>query len=129
MDTFKKNGVLPVSADELDQVQQIFSASSVNDSETLATIGEFARSTGYTLDPHTAVGVAAGQQVRSGHCPLICLATAHPAKFGAAVYQACGQYPDLPPAFQGIDQLEKRLETLPAEVKVIKEYVDRHALR
>jgi threonine synthase len=128
MATFKKNGVLPVSAAELAQVQQIFSAASVNDSETLATIGEFARSTGYTLDPHTAVGVAAGKRVRSGDCPLICLATAHPAKFGAAVYQACGQYPELPPAFQGIDKLEKRLETLPAEIMVIKEYVERHAL-
>ncbi|WP_020676340.1 threonine synthase [Geopsychrobacter electrodiphilus] len=128
METFKKEGVLPVSAEELSQAQQIFSAASITDAETLATIGEFAFSTGYILDPHTAVGVQAGKRVGSGDCPLICLATAHPAKFGEAVYAACGEDPELPSAFQGIDQLEKRLETLPADITVIKDYVTRYAL-
>jgi threonine synthase len=128
METFGKDGVLPVSAEELAQAQQIFAASSVNDEETLATIGDFYRKTGYTLDPHTAVGVEAGHRTRSGSCPLICLSTAHPAKFGEAVEQACGKPPELPAAFQGIDQLKRKLETMPAEISAIKDYVDRHAL-
>ncbi len=128
METFKTNGVLPVSAAELKQAQQLFSASSVNDAETLATIGTFARETGYLLDPHTAVGVEAGKRVRTGDCPLICLATAHPAKFGAAVKQATGDEPALPVTFVGIDKLERRLETMAADITAIKDYVDRHAL-
>ena len=128
METFKLNGVLPVSREELTRTQQIFAAASVNDEETLAAIGRFADKTGYILDPHTAIGVAAGQRMRSGDCPLICLATAHPAKFGETVKKATGLDPALPPAFQGIDKLKKKLVTLPAEIEAIKQYVDVHAL-
>jgi len=128
METFQKDGVLPVSKEELSQAQQIFSAASIDDAQTIATIGSFAEKTGYILDPHTAVGVEAGRQVRSGDCPLICLATAHPAKFGDAVMQATGKSPHLPAAFEGIDSLERKLETMPANIKAIKHYVDRHAL-
>jgi len=128
METFKLNGILPVSSEELTRTQQIFAAASVNDEETLAAIGRFADKTGYILDPHTAIGVEAGQRVRSGDCPLICLATAHPAKFGETVKKATGLDPALPPAFQGIDKLEKKLVTLPAEIEAIKQYVDAHAL-
>ncbi len=128
METFKLNGILPVSSEELTWTQQIFAAASVNDEETLAAIGRFADKTGYVLDPHTAIGVEAGQRVRSGDCPLICLATAHPAKFGETVKKATGLDPALPPAFQGIDKLEKKLVTLPAEIEAIKQYVDAHAL-
>ncbi len=129
MEIFKQDGILPVSSDERTQTQQIFAASSVNDEETIATIGAFAEQTGYLLDPHTAVGVAAGKRVSSGRCPLICLATAHPAKFGEAVKKATGKNPELPAAFEGIDQLERKLETMPADIAAVKAYVDRHALK
>ena len=32
-------------------------------------------------------------------------------------------------AQKGIDKLEKKLETMPAEIEAIKQYVDAHALR
>jgi len=129
METFKKDGVLPVSAEELQQAQQIFAAASVNDAETLATIGSFFSETGYLLDPHTAVGVEAGNRVQGGKSPLICLATAHPAKFGAAVKQATGIEPELPAAFVGIEKLERKLETMDSDITAVKNYVDRHALK
>lgn len=128
MESFSQTGKLEFSADEIAQVQQIFAAASVNDSETLKAIATFHQQTGYLLDPHTAVGVEAGRQVRDESCPLICLATAHPAKFGEAVKDAIGSDPELPPAFQGIDKLERRVEILPAEIDRIKDYVDQHAL-
>ncbi len=128
MKTFQTDGILPVSTDELTQTQQIFSAATIDDDETLKTIGTFSAETGYILDPHTAIGVAAGKQMRSGSCPLICLATAHPAKFGAAVKQATGDNPTLPPAFEGIDRLKRKLETMPADIEAVKQYLDRHAL-
>lgn len=128
MESFSQTGKLDFSAEEIDQVQQIFAAASVNDSETLKTIETFHQQTSYLLDPHTAVGVEAGQQVRDESCPLICLATAHPAKFGDAVKEAIGTDPELPPAFQGIDKLETRVQVLPAEIEKIKDYVDQHAL-
>ncbi|MDT8420539.1 MAG: threonine synthase [Desulfuromonadales bacterium] len=128
MEDFKQTGRLEFSAEEIARVQQIFASASINDQETVKTIADFHQATGYLLDPHTAVGVEAGRQVHDQSCPLICLATAHPAKFADAVKQAIGTDPELPPAFQGIDQLERRVEVLPASIDAVKNFVDRHAL-
>lgn len=74
---------------------------SVSESDTLAGIGHTFRSTGYLLDPHTAVGVCALERHRAAtpgdaQSPGIVLATAHPAKFAAVVAQAAGMEPHLP---------------------------------
>jgi threonine synthase len=66
----------------------------VNQQETLTTIASFFKNTGYLLDPHTAVGVKAALDRVSDKTPVICLATAHPAKFGDAVITATGRPPD-----------------------------------
>ena len=128
MDNFKQSGELHFTAEQIAQVQADFSAASVNDEETLQAISAFHRETGYILDPHTAVGVEAGRRVRDNSLPLICLSTAHPAKFGAAVKEAINCDPELPDAFKGIEQRPKRLETIAADTDTIKEFVQRNAL-
>ncbi|MDY7095606.1 MAG: threonine synthase [Acidobacteriota bacterium] len=62
----------------------------VTDEETRETIRRVHQTTGYLLDPHTAVGWAGLEELRSqGRVPrdepAILLATAHPAKFGETV--------------------------------------------
>jgi threonine synthase len=62
----------------------------VTDEETRRTIREVYETTGYLLDPHTAVGWAGLETLRdqgtvSRNEPAILLATAHPAKFGETV--------------------------------------------
>lgn len=50
----------------------------------------------YVLCPHTACGVAAAEdysQREQLDLPIVCLATAHPAKFGDAVQQVCAYMP------------------------------------
>ena len=71
---------------------------------------EYARS-GTLLDPHTAVGLAAGR-ARSGarETPLVALATAHPAKFPEAVERATGVSPALPPALADLLERPERSE-------------------
>ena len=128
MEEFKKTGKLPVTEAELQQVRHIFSAATVNDEKTLETIGQFYRKTGYLLDPHTAVGVCAGRQVGDRNYPLICLATAHPAKFDAAVKEATGISPQRPPAFVDLEKRDKKLAVLPADVAQIKNYLVQRAL-
>ncbi len=128
MEEFKQTGKLLMNKEQRREVQKTFAAATVNDDTTLATIRNFFTQTGYILDPHTAVGVAAGRQITSGGCPLVCLATAHPAKFGEAVNKAIGQDPILPPAFQGIAELPKRVERIAAETELIRNYVADHAL-
>ncbi|MCF6265436.1 MAG: hypothetical protein L3J57_02690 [Desulfuromusa sp.] len=57
------------------------------------------------------------------HDPLVCLATAHPAKFGDTVKQAIGLAPTLPPAFVGLETREKRVITISADREQIKNYI------
>ena len=75
----------------------------VSEEETRATIREQYRETGYVLDPHSAVGVAAARQYRresADGAPVVTLATAHPAKFGAVIRQELGFEPELPSCYR-----------------------------
>lgn len=128
MEDFKISGKLLFNEGQRNKIQETFVAATVDDDATLETIRDFFAKTGYILDPHTAIGVAAGRKTTSGNCPLVCLATAHPAKFGKAVKAAIGQEPVLPPALQGITNLPKRVERLAAKTEVIRNYVSQHAL-
>jgi len=127
MATFSASGRLLFSAAEQEQVRHDFLAYSVNEAETRETIADCYRQ-GYLLDPHTAVGVRAGMQMRRPEVELVCLATAHPAKFGAAVARAIGREPELPPPLAGLAGRESRCRVLPAEIDAIKDFVTRHAL-
>lgn len=128
MDRFKQTGRLEFTAEQIATVQQTFRAATIDDAETLLTIGNFYKETGYILDPHTAVGVAAGRKIRSADQPLVCLATAHPAKFGAAVKSAIGREPELPAALHGIKKRPKRVTTIAADTGLIKEFIDHNAI-
>ncbi|NTV13744.1 MAG: threonine synthase [Desulfobulbaceae bacterium] len=127
MGEFAASGKLLFSAAEHAQVREDLRARSVSETETLETIASY-HSQGYLLDPHTAVGVRAGLEFRRTGIPLVCLATAHPAKFGAAVAKAIGRDPELPPALAGLAEKASRCEILAADTEVIKDFVERHAL-
>jgi len=126
METFAATGRKDFS-DCKDQVARDSASLSVSEDETIATIGEFFKDQDYLLDPHTAVGVRAGQELK-GDRPMVCLATAHPAKFGEAVQKAIGKEVDLPPALADLAGMESRCEVLDADVDIIREYVRKHAL-
>lgn len=128
MADFARDGRLVFSSSERQQVAADFLALSVNTAETLATIRAFKADCGYLLDPHTAVGVRAALTLADKTVPVICLATAHPAKFGEAVQQAAGKAPPLPPSLVDIDKRPRRCEILDADTAQIKAYIDKHAL-
>jgi threonine synthase len=126
---FSKSGSLQFDQELQQKVRLDFISKSVNEEETIATIKEFYRANNYLLDPHTAVGVNAAEACRTPEIPVVCLATAHPAKFGDAVKRAIGQDPELPEPLKGLDQMERRCEVLDAKPKGIRQYIDDHALR
>ena len=128
MENFKRTGRLIFSREELERVSRDFASRAVSQEETLETIGSFYRQTGYILDPHTAVGVTAGLALREEGVPMICLATAHPAKFPEAVKKAIGKEPPKPPRIAELENKERRFHVLPAQVEAVKEYIERHAI-
>jgi len=128
MQQFADSGKLAVSNDEFTRVQETFNSASVDNRQTIETIRDFHRTTGYTLDPHTATGVCAARLLADQGTPVICLATAHPAKFSDAVIEATGLGPDIPDSLSGIENRDKRCERLPAKTAVIRNYLERHSL-
>jgi threonine synthase len=125
---FSQCGKLRFDDNLLRTIQQDFASKSVTEPETLGTIRTFYSEHGYLLDPHTAVGVNAARACASADVPVICLATAHPAKFGAAVTQAIGKPPETPPELKGLEDKESRCEVLDPDVKTVQDYIAHRAL-
>jgi threonine synthase len=128
MDEFSSTGKLAFSAEQQEETRASFQSKTVSEEETLATIRDFHGETGYVLDPHTAVGVNAALALRSDDVPMVCLATAHPAKFGAAVETAIGKPLEMPEPLQGLSEKESRCQILDADVNEVRAFVEKNAL-
>jgi len=63
-------------------------------------------------DPHTAVGVAVAGKLELGTAPMVLLATAHPAKFPAAVKAAVAIEPALPAWLSDLYERPERYDVL-----------------
>jgi threonine synthase len=88
-----------------------------------ATMQKAYQETGMVLDPHTAIGVAAAHTHAEAGVPMVTLATASPAKFGAAVEKALGLVPALPPMMQGLLEAEERFTVLPNSIDAVKQAI------
>jgi threonine synthase len=123
----RQTGRIVFSEKEMERVHSEFISCAVGEKETLETIAAFYRETGYILDPHTAVGVHAGQQKVSDGSTVICLATAHPAKFGEAVEKGTGFPTPLPPQLAALEGLETRCEVMDCDRELIRKYLEANA--
>lgn len=126
MDGFARDGIVRVTPEATGAVDSAFAAGVGTTAETLATIREFHEEAGYLLDPHTAVGVHVGRRHLHEDEPMLCLATAHPAKFGDAIRQAVGADVAHHPALDALDGAPTRMEVLPGSVDAVRAYLVRH---
>ncbi len=116
MVSMRQRGVLEFSETGADR---LFVSRWCDDAATLSTMREVYENRGILVDPHTAVGIAAARdsQVEG---PIVCLATAHPAKFPEAVRQAIGVAPQAPPAVEVLRGLPERVIRLPRDPKALR---------
>ncbi|MEN8256439.1 MAG: threonine synthase [Thermodesulfobacteriota bacterium] len=128
MESFAASGRLDFDAAAQQKTRENFLTETVNQPQTIETIADFYKKNGYVLDPHTAVGVRAGLHFVADEVPMVCLSTAHPAKFGEAVQQAIGKEPDLPPSVTGLEDRESRCQILDAEADQVKAFVEENGL-
>jgi threonine synthase len=119
----REKGRISFSSAEMVQVRQDFCSASVDQARTLETIGRFHKETGYLLDPHTAVGVRAALELLPVGAARVCLATAHPAKFGEAVEQATGTPAPVPAEIAALGELPTRCEVMEANLEQVKAFV------
>ena len=82
---------------------------------------------GTIVDTHTADGLKVAREQRDPRVPMIVLETALPAKFAATIVEAIGREPGRPAALEGIEALPKRVQVLPADVALVKHYIETHA--
>ena len=123
MEGFAESGSIRFSEEEQVTIRKNFRTKTVSEQETLETIRDFYEEHGYVLDPHTAVGVGAAESIPDGKTPMVCLATAHPAKFGEAVERAIGRPIELPPGLAGLTEKESRCEVLDADSDLIRTFI------
>jgi threonine synthase len=127
MDDLKSNGAFDLPADMLAHMRARFDAERVTVDEAAAEMRSEKSRSGMILDPHTAIGVvAARRRLRKG-VPMVALATAHPAKFPAAVSAALSQQAPVQEALSRLETMPERYDVLPAEVGAVKSYIERFA--
>ncbi|KOR31264.1 threonine synthase [Achromatium sp. WMS2] len=119
MNSLSSTGQLQVTAEQLAVANSDFAAVAVSDVETLAQMRFTYDKYRYILDPHTAIGVKAAQDVTD----VICIATAHPAKFMESVQRAIGKKPPVPSSLQGILDREMRCTISEANSLAVKQYI------
>jgi threonine synthase len=125
MEQMGREGKLQVSGEKQAEVGKLFYALAVSERDTANQIRQTYEASGYILDPHTAVGVKAADEYPGA----VCLATAHPAKFGDAVREAIGVEAEPPPSLQGLMEKETRCAVLEADGAVIRDYITKTLAR
>jgi len=100
MDDFKKQGSVQLDSQTADAIRDGYISASITDEQTLSTIADVYQSRdGYLLDPHAAVAVAAADTLANtfaSDTKIVCLATAHAAKFPDIVRKALAVKGELP---------------------------------
>jgi threonine synthase len=124
MAEFSRTGSLQVAGEHGGGPPE-FLAGAGSEADTLATIRQYHERHGYLLDPHTAVGVAVAERIAPSDQPVVCLATAHPAKFPRAIEQAVGGDVAHHPAIDALMDLETRCQVLPGDEEAVREFIVR----
>jgi threonine synthase len=124
MGALKTKDGFAVSPQQHQQALRIFASGRADDAETLEQIGGTYAAAGYVLDPHTAVGVKVAHKLSAElSAPVICLATAHPAKFPETVHRAIGVTPAVPPAMAVLIKKAERTTLLPANIEAVINFI------
>lgn len=100
MDDFQKHGCVQLDSRTAEAIREGYVSASITDEQTLLTIADTYQSQdGYLLDPHAAVAVAAADTISNTFAPgtkIVCLATAHAAKFPDVIRRALSVKGELP---------------------------------
>lgn len=119
------SGSMTLSESALAKVREHFTSYRLDDDAMIKVISDVFERTGYLLDPHTAIGVDAARHTRrSTDVPMVCLATAHPAKFPEAIRQS-GQADDpaLPHHMADLFDREEQYTVLDNNIATVQSFV------
>ena len=127
MSDFRSTGRLDVDDGEWRFMRRHFEAHRLDDAGTKAVIKSVYADSGLLVDPHSAVGIAAGRARTGGATdaqPLVALATAHPAKFPDATFAATGIHPQLPPHMADLFERPERLNVIDNHLGALEAFIN-----
>ncbi|MDR9393557.1 MAG: threonine synthase [Roseovarius sp.] len=122
MDELKAGG-FKVSQGALEALREAFDSGRCDEEETRAAIRATHDRAGELLCPHSAVGVKVAEEQRRAGVPMITLATAHPAKFPAAVEEASGLHPPLPERMADLYERPERVSRLENDLSALETFI------
>ncbi len=129
-DEVEQRGLFTVAADEFAKVPAYgFVSGTSTHADRLATIRDTFERFGAMIDTHTADGLKVARDHLDPTVRMIVLETALPAKFEETIVEATGQKPARPfwiAGLEGLESLPKRFTVVPADAKVIKDYIVQH---
>lgn len=126
-----ESGNMSLSDDALRNARELFSSFKLNDEDMLDLLAQMYQQNGYLLDPHTAIGVAAARaERRNQETPMVCLATAHPAKFPEAVAKAAQKHvavqlsePSLPGHMHDLFSRDERYQVIDNDIDQVHGFI------
>jgi threonine synthase len=121
-----KQGGFEVSQGAMQVLQSHYTSGRASEEETSAQITATLEVSGELLCPHSAVGVKVAEEHRVKGVPMITLATAHPAKFPAAVEAASGIHPPLPARMADLYDRDERVTRVPNDLAALKDHIKGH---
>ncbi|SMO76176.1 threonine synthase [Ruegeria faecimaris] len=121
-----KTGGFNVSQGAMEALRESFDSGRVSEEETLATITATLAHSTELVCPHTAVGIKVAEEHRDANVPMITLATAHPAKFPAAVENASGVHPPLPSRMSDLYERPERVTRIANDLGALEDHIKGH---
>ncbi|MBT6039537.1 MAG: threonine synthase [Halieaceae bacterium] len=120
-----QNGSIQLSDAAMSKARELFSSYCVSDDETCEEIAAVWAQCGYLIDPHSAIGTRAARFCqRDTAQPMVTLATAHPAKFPAAIENSgIEQQPVLPAHLADLFDRPERFTVLPNDLEVVQQHM------
>ena len=124
----EETGGFDLSNDPAYATMQQFGFASGRSTHTdrLKTIRDVDGKYGVMIDTHTADGVKVAREYLQKDIPMLVLETALPIKFEETIEEALGRPAECPPAFKDIKSLPQRVESIPADVGVVKQFIVQH---
>jgi threonine synthase len=124
MQQLRQSGEMSLDKAQHRHLTDIFTGHRLDDEETLAAMRAFYNDTGELIDPHSAIGLAAGRAVKlDPDVAIVALGTAHPAKFPDAVEKATGVRPQLPAALADLYERPERFGVLENDLAPLKSHI------
>ncbi|EBA18560.1 threonine synthase [Roseobacter sp. SK209-2-6] len=118
-----KSGGFEVSQGAMQALGETYKSGRASEEETLATITSELAASGELICPHGAVAVKVANEQREAAVPMVTLATAHPAKFPAAVKQASGIHPDLPARMGDLFERDERVTRIANDLAALEAHI------